>query len=204
MRRYSDGSRRRLAVAGVALTGLLLSGCGSVQLSRGLSRAERAEVQAASVPAVVGIRPWDGAEELRTALDEAGLFERVELLPDLAGEPDLILQPGTDCEAKDATYLMPVFTWMTLGFLPTWGRFEYGHELIFHAPGTLADRVTVGCGTGGTMVFGWVGTAMNVLPRWTLTTEPHKKPRYTRRAALEVAKRADELRLLLGMAPAPR
>lgn len=67
------------------------------------------------------------------------------------------------------------------------------------ALGLVVAGLLSGCGTGGTMVFGWVGTAMNVLPRWTLTTEPHKKPRYTRRVALEVAKRAGELRQVLGV-----
>lgn len=206
MSRYSDGrsgarseGRGVRAVALGLVVGGLLSGCGSVQLPRGLSAAERSEVQAASMPAVVGIRPWGGAEELRAALDEAGLFERVELLHDLDEPPDLILRPGKDCGAEKATYLMPMFTWMTLGFLPTWGRFEFGHELIFHPPGTLADRLVVGCGIAGYVVFGWLGTAMNVLPRWSLALEPEKRPRYTRRVALEVARRAGELRLLLGV-----
>jgi len=76
----------------LATVAVLLSACGSQQLPRPLSPAERMEVQATTIPAVVGVQPSMGEEHeenLRRILDESGLFQRVALARDLDEPPDL-------------------------------------------------------------------------------------------------------------------
>jgi len=189
--------RHTVAVLGVAMVGLL-SACGSVQLPRALNRAERVELTAASIPAVVGVLPGSGevhAETLRTLLDESSLFERVALARDLERKPDLLVGIRARCD-RNPTTLVPMFTWLTLGVLPTWVHDGYGYSLTFFPPGASDRRVVIGCGPDRVTAFGWLATPLNVLPGWTVT-DPVKHRRYANRLALEVARREDDLRALL-------
>lgn len=176
-----------------------LTACGSIQLPRALSPPERMEVEAASIPAVVGVLPRpirNQDEDLRRILDDSGLFLQVELAEELEPAPDLLVRIERGCEEK-ATTLVPMFTFFTAGILPTWVRDHYGDSIAFFSPGEPARRVEIGCSEKRyTAVFGWLGTPLNVLPGWTLT-DPVKHPRYGNRLALEVARREDELRELL-------
>jgi len=188
-------------VATVVLCGAatgLLSGCGSIQLPRALSPAERAEVRAASIPAVVGVLPSSvrgEAETVREILNGTALFNRVALAEDLDRPPDLLVEVEEPCDRK-ATTLVPMFTWLTLGFLPTWIHDGYGDSLAIYPPGSPERRVVIGCGPDRTVVFGWLGAPLNVLPGWAFT-DPVKHPRYVHRLALELARREEDLRALL-------
>lgn len=186
-----------VVVLGVALAGLL-SACGSQQLPRPLSPAERLEVRATTIPAVVGVLPSRGQEHeenLRRILDESGLFRRVALAADLDQAPDLAVVITGRCD-RNPTTLVPMFTWLTLGLLPTWVHDGQGYEISFHPPADGRRRVAIACGPDRAIAFGWLAAPLNVLPGWTLT-DPEKHPRYAHRLALEVARREDDLRDLL-------
>ncbi len=74
---------------GVLAAGSTLAGCGSVQLPRALSGAERRIVEAASVPAVVGVLPSSAPADsqlLQRILAGSGLFERLEAHRSSLGE----------------------------------------------------------------------------------------------------------------------
>ena len=178
------------------LASFLLAGCGSMQMPRTLSPAERMEVEAVEIPAVVGVQGWRWSEELQGILDASGLFRRVALLSALDQPPDLVATVRERCSFHRGGFI-PIWTVLTLGVVPTWTRTEFGYVFAFHAPSAPDRKVVVGCGPGGYLVVGWLGTPLNALPGWTLS-DPEEHPRYHHRVALEVARRGDEINALLG------
>lgn len=192
MRRPSIRAALGLLVAGLSW------GCGSLHLPAALSPDETAEVQATSIPAVVGVERSGGVladGDLFRILSDSGLFARVEWLGELDAEPDLVAGVRERCE-ENPTAVTPVFTRMTLGVVPTRIKDRYGFAFVFYAPATPARRVEIGCGPRHTHLFGWVATPLDVLPSWGLT-RPEEHPRYARQVEVGVARKADELRRLL-------
>lgn len=177
---------------------VMVWGCGSVQLPAALTPAERAEVEAASIPAVVGIERSGGRrsdDDLLRILRGSGLFSRVEWLTELDEEPDLVGGVRRHCE-ENPTNLTPLFTWLTLGVVPTWIRDRYGFSFVLFDPEAPSRRVEIGCGPRRTYLFGWLGTPLNILPGWTLG-RPEEHPRYARQVELEVVRAAEAIRRLL-------
>ena len=177
---------------GLVLLALFALGCGSTRLPAKLSSGERQRVEAARLPLTVGVEPSRSTGDLVRFLRETGLFATVEPLEGLAASPDLVVHFEERCSFHRGGFI-PLLPILTLGVVPQWGRFELGYAFSFRSPLEVGEPVLIGCGEAkGTMVVGWLGIPLNVLPGWTLQ-DPEKSPRFYNRLALAIAEREDDI-----------
>jgi hypothetical protein len=178
--------------AGLVLLALVAVGCGSTRLPAKLSSAERQRVEAARLPLTVGVEPSRSTGDLVRFLRGTGLFTQVEPLEGLAAPPDLVVRYEDRCSFHRGGFV-PLLPILTLGIVPQWARFELGYAFSFHSSGGAGEPVLIGCGEAeGTMVVGWLGIPLNVLPNWTLQN-PEESERFYNRLALAIAKRREDL-----------
>lgn len=184
---------RRILIVLLALSAL---GCGSTRLPAKLNSAEQQQVEAARLPLTVGVEPSRSTEDLVRFLRGTALFAQVEPLEGLTS-PDLVVRFEERCSFHRGGFV-PLLPILTLGVVPQWGRFELGYAFSFRSPQDTGTPVLIGCGEAeGTMVVGWLGLTLNVLPGWTLQ-DPEKSPRFYNRLALAIAERRDEILRLAG------
>ncbi len=164
-------TRRRRIVIGTGAVALLLfvalglaGGCSSTTVPRKLTKAQREQVDATHIRATVGVEKHQlpvYSQKLLSALRATNLFDQVEHLDDLAEPPDLI---ASVARGVYGTGVIPLWTGLTLGIVPTTVEEEHGHVFHLYAGRMPAESVLVSFTYRGPTTLGWVGVLLNASP----------------------------------------
>jgi hypothetical protein len=105
------------------------------------------------------IQPF--SDELVHSLRAAGIFERVDRLDRLSSTPDLVarIEHGWQGAA-----VIPFFTVLSLGLVPTIVDETYGLAFSLHAPAAPERRVVIDTRWTGKLWLGFAAAVLNVSP----------------------------------------
>ena len=180
----------RQATAGVLLAvSALLAGCGSALPPPRLSSGERARVASAGSLGAVAVDPAPGKTCDREFLDmlrRTGLFTRVEPLDAVAAPAEYVAAIEDRCSYRRGGWV-PMLSVLTLGVVPTFGRFELGYAFSLRDTRS-GETVHVPCEIDARLGVGWIPAMMAVLPGWT-QEDPERTSRFEDRLAYSIVSR---------------
>jgi hypothetical protein len=172
---------------------LAAHGCGAMTAPLPLTPAERAKLDAAQFELTLGIgehhAPW-AREDLVAALARRRLFLRVDRLEAFSEPPDLSAKVLVFGNPDNK---LPIWTFLTLGLVPTVGRGFDGVTVTLASPATkrtLEFRIE----QQDLIVVGWAGLAMLPSSEWVAASSYNG--RMFDRIASELAARADAIETL--------
>jgi hypothetical protein len=115
--------------------------------------------------------------------------------------PDLIAQVQRRCQQGGGW--VPLLPILTLGIVPQWLNTGYGYAFILRSPAS-SDQVIFDCHTSeGTILVGWVGTLLTVLPDWQTAGDPETSRRHYNRLAFALLNRREQIERVMGSAASP-
>lgn len=172
---------------------LALHGCGAMTAPLPLTPAERAKLDAAQLDLTLGIgehhAPWV-RDDLVAALARRRLFRRVDRLEAFSEPPDLTAKVQVFGNPDNK---LPIWTVLTLGFVPTVGKGIDGVTVTLAAPATRRT-LDVRIEQQDLIVTGWAGLAMLPSSEWVLASSYNR--RMFDRIASELAARAEAIETL--------
>ena len=172
---------------------LAVHGCGATTAPLPLTPAERAKLDAAQLELTLGIgehhAPWV-RDDLVAALARRRLFRRVDRLEAFGEPPDLTAAVQVFGSPDNK---LPVWTFLTLGLVPTVGKGFDGVTVTLAAPATKRT-LDVRIEQQDLIVVGWAGLAMLSGPEWVLSGSYNR--RMFDRIASELAARAEAIETL--------
>jgi hypothetical protein len=184
------------AWAGISVLGMY-RGCSSAALPPTPEASDLAKVRAAHFPVTIGVERYRWpvySERLIGALRSTGLFDAVGSLEEL---PDATLVARVE-RPIHGTATIPVFTVLSLGFIPTTVQEEWGESFSLQRNGVASQPVGVEFSYRGPSTLGWWATVRSMSPDIS-TADPRETERF--RDALSVAicaRQSDILRLVEG------
>lgn len=189
--------------AALAITFLALAaaGCGAVRLPPRLSPEEARQVREERLPFTVGVElasQPNCSPTLVELLRETGVFRRVDYVQNFDTSPDLIARIERRCQQGGGW--VPLLPILTLGIVPQWLNTGYGYAFTLRSPGS-SDQVIFDCHTSeGTVLVGWAGTLLSVLPDWKAGGDPETSRRHYDRLAYALLSRRDQIERVRGSA----
>jgi len=187
---------RGLRPAAVALA-IGLPGCvgwASSSLPPRLTDAELQWIEGTRLPLTVGVVPHVHpaySDALAERLRDLGLFDRDDPVGEFETPPDLLA--SVDRQIHGGA-VIPLWTLLTFGLVPTFHEEERGTSFWLTAPGPDGARWHVDSSHTGCTTLGWVAL-LDVFDgdRTVLPFAPEHTQRMRDRLALEILEHADEL-----------
>lgn len=170
-----------------------IGGCSSSELPQDLTDAQRKLVVDSHFPVTVGVASSKSAGGLVAELRATGLFDRVELLDDLAVPPALV---ATVDGSGFGAAIIPFQSIVTAGIVPTRYDDAAGLEFRLARPGDGQNGVSVWYLHRSVSYLGWASGLLNCLPSRT-SGEVRSHPRYHAAFAAHIAGSADAIRALI-------
>jgi hypothetical protein len=172
---------------------LAAHGCGAMTAPLPLTSAERARLDAAQFELTLGIgehhAPW-GRDDLVATLARRRLFQRVDRLEAFNAPPDLSAKVLVFGNPDNK---LPIWTFLTLGLVPTVGRGFDGVTVTLASPATKRT-LEVRIEQQDLIVVGWAGLAMLTASEWVPSSSYNA--RMFDRIASELAARAEAIETL--------
>lgn len=140
----------------------LSGGCGSGTLPPKLSQEQQAILKATRFPATVGVAKDKFpvySDHLIRALQETRLFRRVDSLSSFSESPTLIARVERHIYG---TAVLPLFTILSLGIIPTTVEEEHGHSFSLRSADTPDNGVQIEFSYRGPTTLGWYGGLLNL------------------------------------------
>jgi hypothetical protein len=179
----------------VMATGLL-RGCTSMPLPRPLTDVELSQINKTRYNASVGVEKDENplySDRLIRALRKTELFNKVEKLENLPN-PDLIARVERHIYG---TATVPFLTGLSLGFIPTIVREEWGEVFSLRSLKIADSKITIDLTYKGTTVLGWAAGFWNFSPNRTFVN-PRETQRFYQALANVICSRDGEIRRMLG------
>jgi hypothetical protein len=172
---------------------LAAHGCGAVTAPPPLTLAERAKLDAAQLELTLGVgehhAPW-GRDDLVAALARRRLFRRVDRLEAFNEPPDLSARVLVFGQPDNK---LPIWTFLTLGLVPTVGKGFDGVTVTLASPAT-ERTLEIRIEQRDLVVVGWAGVAMLSSVEWVAASSYNG--RMFDRIASELAARAEAIETL--------
>lgn len=197
---------------GMLMIGSLLSGgCYASRLPPSLSAAEREQIHPLGFTVAVDEEYYQSTvtgnrehheehrtkcpaypESLKNDLRGTMLFKDVDLSNKLPANPDLV------ASVKEPVYgstVIPLFTILTLGIIPTFTTERHGQVFAFARPADPAKTLRVEYTYESTSVLGWYAVYLRRSPDWS--GDSRCSQRYLDRLALAISTNAAAIRNLV-------
>jgi hypothetical protein len=174
----------------------LLRGCASMALPRPLTETELSQISRIRFDASVGVEKDENpvySDRLIHALRRIELFNKVEKLENLP-RPDLIARVERHVYG---TATVPFLTGLSLGFIPTIVREEWGEVFSLRSPMIADSEVIIDFTYRGATVLGWAAGFWNFFPNRT-SVNPRETQRFYQSLASVICSRDEEIRRMLG------
>ena len=182
----------------LGLVCLGLVGCASSPLPPKLDAPQLALIDRVDLPYRVAVEPYQYGLYSRLLMEDlqaTNVFARVGMLED---SPDAqLLARVVHPVSNDYVAVIPLFSILSLGVVPTWFPMEYGASFELAPTTSSCSRtpVEVDASYEGTLVMGWVSSILNLSTRRTVR-DVRKTDRYRDAIAHAVALRADDIHRL--------
>ncbi len=191
---------RKKAFVGVTIAAVLVAvasfgGCGSFSLPPPPTQEQLAVLKNTRFDATVGVEDYTYpvySERLLVDLRSTGLFKSVEPLGKLRN-PDLVVRVEKPIHG---TAVIPFWTVITLGVVPTTVEEEHGYVFSIRSPAHPESSVLVDSVFRGPSTLGWAAFFLNFSSNRT-STNPEQSPQFRERLAISVSSRAPEISQLL-------
>ena len=150
-------------------------------------------IQSSELPFSVGVEKYKYpvySEDLETNLRNTKMFKSIE-------SANQISKPALVAKVEDSIYgtaCIPVFTFITLGIVPTIVKENHGNAFSLSSPDHPNNKVMITFRYRSTTVGGWVGLFLNLHPDWWLCPESSK--RYLDSLAYEIAIKSEKIKVL--------
>jgi hypothetical protein len=163
-----------------------ISGCAATKIPKGLTYPEKRDIVASDFPKlIIGVdEPADNSNRIHyenkkvihgawvrfnlvNAFRKTGLFERVEYLSELKGDPDLVVADVGMLERERANFFHAALCFVTLGMFPLWGKNDRSFIFILRNPKTGIET-QFNFIWKDQIYFGWVGLFLNLSDDWAL------------------------------------
>lgn len=175
----------------------VVGGCGSSALPAPLTTEQRTSAEEASFPVTVGVERDQYpvySDALLEVLRESGLFTRVE---PLEAAPDATLIAQVERRVY-GTAVIPVFTAVSLGLVPTVVDEEHGYSFSLRTANGAGTKVLIDATYSGPTTLGWLAAVRNLSPDFA-RGDPKKTDRFRMFLRWVVAKNASEIERLPGL-----
>lgn len=173
----------------------LLRGCTSMVLPRPLTETELSQISRTRFDASVGVEKDENplySDRLIQALRRTGLFNKVEKLENLP-KPDLIARVERHVYG---TPTVPFLTGLSLGFIPTVVREEWGEVFSLRSPMIADSEITIDFTYRGATVLGWAAGFWNFSHNRT-SVSPRESQRFYQALSSVICSREEEIRRML-------
>ena len=195
---------------------ITLSACHAARLPPKLNREQQRQIETVRFPYRIAVDThrfvmtylWDRGQPLAVprrdtitapassnglirSLRKTQLFLEVDYAHRLSGPPDLV---AAISRGIGGCSVIPVWTALTLGIIPTVCQERYGVEFTFRAPRTR-DSVAVSYVGRGPVVLGWIGGVLSAFPGWSRKSV-RMTSRYDDHVAATITAQADAIQRL--------
>lgn len=170
----------------------LSGGCASSSLPQKLSKGQIDEITKTHFAVSVGVEDFKYpvySEKLTKALQRTGLFDKVEPLNSFKEPPTYIARvKRTIC----STAIIPIFTGLSLGLIPTTAQEEYGYSFSLTATSDPTRKIPIEFSYKGPAALGWWAVVLNILPNRT-SADVYEHPRFNQNLAWTIVSHKSEL-----------
>ena len=181
-----------------AILGVLpcCAGCVSSALAPALSESQFEQVREVQFPISVAINPYHFpaySDGLLNSLRRTDLFDRVDHADNLP-RPNLVAEVQ---EAFSGSAVIPLWTFLSLGIIPTVTEEEHGTVFSLHSPQDPdKKKVLVEFRYSGRTILGWIGGILILMPGRT-GGDPREHPRYYQGLAYAIVLKSEQIQQLL-------
>jgi hypothetical protein len=173
----------------------LAGGCTSSTLPQRITSEQRALLQRTRIDVTIGVEDYEApvySEDLTKVLLKTHLFTRVDHLTNFTTPPDFVARVE---ERIYGSAVIPIFTGLSLGIIPTTVDERHGYSFSLGRPGTEAPRIPIRFVYKGPTTLGWWAVFLNLSPNRTMR-DIDGHPRFIESFAWEIATKRDEIESL--------
>ncbi len=156
-----------------------LASCVSSRLPPRLTSAEAKRMSELPLPYTVGVVPYKHpaySDMLTESLTASGVFSRVSLTSDFAGNPDFVAVVEKQVHGSA---VIPAATFLTAGIVPTIVGEDHGVVFSLAPYAQRSRKIMIDASYHGTTTGGWAALPVNAFPDYTFQ-DPDKSERFRR------------------------
>jgi hypothetical protein len=183
------------AVAAVLITVAAFGGCSSSSIPPAATEAQTELLRRTHFKATLAVEPYKYpiySDHLIRDLRATGLFDSVDSLEKVE-KPHLIARIERPIHG---TAVVPLWTILTLGVVPTSVEEEHGHAFSIRRAGDPLSGVAVEYSYRGPTTLGWGAAFLNLFPNRT-SGDPTETPRFREGLAIAVVTRGGDISALV-------
>ena len=170
----------------------LSGGCASTSLPPKLSKGQLDEIAKTHFAVSVGVEEFKYpvySEKLTKALQRTDLFDRVEPLKSFKDSPTYIARVERTIYG---TAVVPIFTGLSLGLIPTTVQEEHGHSFSLTAASGSNRKIPIEFSYRGPSTLGWWAVILNMLPNRT-SADVYQHARFNQSLAWTIVSHRSEI-----------